>query len=148
MVYSGNLVDETIQPVRSNQWPCRAGAGILLILGVLCESPAPAQELDGNAIQQLAHQGIWAAEQDWGYWSWSADKKVCLRLFGADGDCADTGTWNLDGDVMCYELTWWGESEGVRKNCVTVHGLGDGRYETQYHGGALASTFYFFRVLE
>jgi hypothetical protein len=29
-----------------------------------------------------------------------------------------------------------------------VQALGDGRYETLYHGGAMVSTMFFFKVLE
>ncbi len=71
-----------------------------------------------------------------------------FRLLDQNGDCADTGTWTINGDAMCYELTWWGETEGDRTNCLTVHALGDDRYEALYHGGAMVSTFIHFKVLE
>ncbi len=119
----------------------------ILALGVLANSPAEAQTLDGTAVEKLALQGTWAAENDWGNWSWSEDNTVCLRLADQSGDCADTGTWTVNGDVMCYELTWWGEAGDVKANCFTVHALGDGRYEARYHGGAMASTFIYFKVL-
>ena len=88
------------------------------------------------------------AQRDWGYWSWSEDNTVCLRLLGLDGDCADTGTWSIEGNVMCYELTWWGESYDVRKNCYTVHRREEGRYETRYYGGVLDTVFTTFLVIE
>ena len=120
----------------------------VLMLGVLANSPAEAQTLDGTAVEKLALQGTWAAENDWGNWSWSEDNTVCLRLADQSGDCADTGTWTVNGDVMCYELTWWGKAYDVRKNCFTVNSLGDDRYEALYHGGAMVSTFIHFKVLE
>ncbi len=123
--------------------------GLMLAFGLLANSPSNAQALDGSAIQKLAMQGTWAAEErDMGYWSWSEDNMVCLRLFGPDGDCADTGTWSIDGDVMCYELTWWGEGYQYRINCYTVHALGDGRFEALYHGGVMVSKFITFTVIK
>lgn len=121
--------------------------GLMLVFGLLTNSPSNAQALDGSAIQKFALQGIWAAEGDWGYWSWSEDNTVCLRILGPDGDCADTGTWSIDGDVMCYELTWWGESYQIRINCYTVQALEDGRFEALYHGGAMVSKFITFSVI-
>ena len=126
-----------------------ASLGLMLMLGLLASSPAEAQALNGAAVQKLALQGTWVAERTgWGYWSWGADNTVCLRLLNETEDCADTGTWTINGDVMCYELTWWGEAYDVRINCFTVHAVGDDRYETLYYGGAMVSTFIHFRVLD
>ena len=136
------------QSKSSNRGKLLASLGLMLTLCLLANSPAEAQALDGTAIQKLALQGTWAAEKDWGNWSWSEDNTVCLRLTDQSGDCADTGTWTINGDVMCYELAWWGESYDVRKNCFTVNSLGDDRYEALYHGGAMVSTFIHFKVLE
>jgi hypothetical protein len=128
-----------------NQWRRLASLGLMLTLGLLANSPAEAQALNGTAIQKLALQGTWLADRmGRHYWSWGADNTVCLRYFNETGDCADTGTWTINGDVMCYELTWWGEAGGVKVNCFTVHALGDGRYEARYHGGAMVSTFIHF----
>ena len=131
-----------------NQWRRLASLGLMLTLGLLANSPAEAQALNGTAVQRLALQGTWAAEDaEFGYWSWGADNTVCFRLHNQTGDCADTGTWRINDDVMCYELTWWGKSIGIRTNCFTVHVLGDDRYEALYHGGAMVSTFIHFGVL-
>lgn len=133
---------------KNNQWRRLASLGLMLALGLLANSTANAQALDGAAIQKLALQGTWVAEHaEFGIWSWGADNTVCFRLANPIGDCADTGTWTINGDVMCYELTWWGEGADVRVNCLTVHALDDGRYKTLLHGGAMVSTFFHFRVL-
>ena len=133
---------------KNSQWRRLASLGLVLTLGLLANSPAEAQALKGTAIQKLALQGTWAAEDaEFGYWSWGADNTVCFRLNNQTGDCADTGTWRINDDVMCYELTWWGKSIGIRTNCFTVHVLGDDRYEALYHGGAMVSTFIHFGVL-
>ena len=121
--------------------------GLMLTLGLLFNSPAEAQALDGTAVKDLALQGTWAAQDGYGYWSWKEDNSVCIRLFEKDAKCADTGTWTINDNVICYEYTWWGKSNGVGTNCITVHALGDDRYETLHHGGAMVSTFFKFKVL-
>ena len=132
-----------------HQTRCLAGFVLILTLGLLANSPAQAQELDSAAIQNLALQGTWAAEHpEWGNWSWNKDETVCLRVGDTEGKCADTGTWKINDNVICYELTWWGKASGVRKNCCTVQAHGDGRFETLYYGGAMVSTMFFFEVLE
>ena len=126
-----------------------ASIGLMLTLGLLANSPAEAQELDGPAIQKLALQGTWAAEKKGiGYWSWKEDNSVCLRLLENDADCADTGTWTRNDDVICYEFKWWGKAYDVRTNCITVNALGDDRYDALHHGGAMVSTFFHFKVLD
>jgi hypothetical protein len=120
----------------------------LLALGIFAGSQAVAETLDGPSIRKLALQGTWAAHDKWsGYWSWSADNSVCLRLFDQYDDCSDTGTWKIDGNVICYELQWWGETSGVRSQCVSVASLGGLHYETRYHGGVMESRFFKFTVL-
>jgi hypothetical protein len=122
----------------------------MLALSLIANSPAVAQALDGPAIQKLALQGVWVADNDWGNWSWSDDNTVCLRkldLIEKSGKCTDTGTWSITGDVMCYKLTWLWKSNGVNDNCFTIQALKDGRYEALFHGGAMVSTFIKFEVL-
>jgi len=130
-------------------WPRVLTVGALaLMLMLLASFSAKAQALDGNAVNQLALKGSWAAEDDFGFWNWDEDGTVCLRFLDPNSDCADKGTWTIDGDVMCYELGWWGESYGMRSNCFTVKALSDEKYEALYHGGAMVSTFITFSVLE
>ncbi len=124
-----------------------ASLGLMLALSLIANSPAVAQALDGAEIQKLALQGMWVADDDWGNWSWSDDKTVCLRKIEKSGKCTDTGTWSIIGDVMCYKLTWLWKSYGVNDNCFTIQALKDGRYEALFHGGAMVSTFIKFEVL-
>jgi len=142
-----SLTPEKIRSVHGIRTACRVGTALIMTFGFLVSSPVVAQALDGNAVQALALQGTWAAEKDWGYWTWNADDTVCVRVLEPNGDCSDTGTWAINGEALCYELTWFGESYDVRENCVTVHPLEDGRYDARYHGGALESTFFIFKVI-
>lgn len=117
----------------------------IVALGLTLTPSAQAQELDGAALQKLALQGTWVTEHsEFGQWIWNKDDTVCVHLPGTDVNCADTGTWVMNDNVICYEFTWWGSS--IRKNCFTVEALGEGRYETLYHGGAMVSTFFFFSL--
>ena len=89
-----------------------------------------------------------AEHPELGNWSWNKDNTVCLRVGDTKGKCADTGTWKINDNVICYELTWWGKARDIKKTCFTTQARGDGRYETLYHGSTMVSTFYFFKVLE
>jgi hypothetical protein len=141
--------NERAQSKSSNCRTRLASSGLVLALGLLASAEAAAETLDSATLQNLALQGTWAAEDaEIGYWSWNKDKTVCLRIGSAGGNCADTGTWKINDNVICYELSWWGESNDDRKSCFTVQAHGDGRYETLYHGGAMVSTYYYFNVLE
>ena len=112
-------------------------------------SGAAAQELDGSAVEKLALQGIWAAEENgYGYWSWNEDGSVCLRLFEPNGDCADTGTWAIDGDFICYELAWWGEAYGQRAACISAVAHEGMPYEVLFQDDVLVVTMFHFTVLE
>ena len=123
--------------------------GLTLLLGSLLTVPVHAEELDGEAVKQLALQGAWEAEHaEYGFWNWSEDGTVCLRVGSKDGKCADTGTWNIADNVLCYEFTWWGETVGERKGCFTVQPIGEGRFETLFHGGPMVSRMFAFKVLE
>ena len=56
----------------NNQWRRLASLGLILTLGLLANSPAEVQALNGTALQKLAVQGTWAAEEaELGYWSWT-----------------------------------------------------------------------------
>lgn len=115
----------------------------IIVLGLLLCPSVQAQDIDNDELQKLAFQGTWVTEHnEFGNWTWNKDDTVCVHLPGTDLECADTGTWVMNDNVICYEFTWWGSS--IQKNCFTVQELGEGRYETLYHGGAMVSAFFRF----
>ena len=121
--------------------------GLILALGLFSISQAAAETLDGDAVKKLALQGMWVSDdKNYGNWSWNQDNSVCLRLVTKKGDCADTGTWKIDGNLICYKLSWWGKSYDINSQCVSIKTLGNGRYEALYDGGAMVSTFIKFTV--
>ena len=110
---------------------------------------ATAQELSGTALRELALSGTWQADHaEYGYWRWGEDASLCLSLEGPEGDCADSGTWTVDNNVMCYALTWWGSSVGENEGCFTVQPIENGRYETLFHGGVMVSRMFAFDVVK
>ena len=129
--------------------PC-ATLGLAVVLGA-ASSPALARELDGASLEELASQGTWvtsstAAHSGAGHWTWNADGSVCLQLFGPEDKCADTGTWRVVGNTMCYEFEWWGEVEGMRALCFSVVAVGGDLYEAKYEGSGVTSSLFKFQV--
>lgn len=116
----------------------------IIALGLLLSPSVQAKELDGAALLNVMLQGTWVVAYPHGNWIWKKDGAVCLHLPGSDIECDDTGTWVMNDNVICYELTWWGGSS--RKNCITVQDLGEGRYETLHHGGAMVSSYFYFTL--
>jgi hypothetical protein len=94
---------------------------------------AAAEPLDAEAAKRLVSNRLWQQQQAHGpgkvYWSWKSDGSVCLRTEAPRGKCADTGRWKLEGERMCYELTWWGASVGRKAACFRIVAQGKGRFE-------------------
>ena len=42
---------------------------------------------------------------------------------------ADEGRWTLKGDVLCWELNWYGASYGFKSACSAVRASAPGRLE-------------------
>jgi ABC-type transport system substrate-binding protein len=57
------------------------------------------------------------------YWDFKADGLVCGRFHGskAGTKCADTGKWRLQGDTLCWDFQWMGESHDYKSLCVRAH---------------------------
>jgi len=93
-----------------------------------------AATLDAKAAKSLTSDRVWQIKKPRGpgydYWSWKSDGSVCVRLGEKTGKCADTGRWKLDGERLCYELTWWGETErgGLKSACFRISDQGKGHY--------------------
>ena len=110
-----------------------AGAAALIAAAIFLPcSPASAEALDAAAVGKLVSGSTWQ-QKGWSgptyiYWTWNPDGSVCLRDEKA-GSCIDTGRWRLDGNSVCYELTWWGKSYGMSARCFRVAAKGDGRYD-------------------
>jgi hypothetical protein len=113
---------------------------LLLLTFTLCVyEEATAATLDAAAVKVLVMDRTWQQPQAHGsgqlYWSWKSDGTVCLRTDDKVGKCADTGRWTLEGNRMCYELTWWGAGSGRKSACFRIDDQGNGRYEAIQDNG-------------
>jgi hypothetical protein len=137
-----------MNPAISLRW--RIANAVLLISAICLPSSAiAAATLDAKAARDLISGHMWQQKRIAGpgyiYWSWKSDGTVCLRLDEKTGSCADTGRWKLDGDRMCYEITWWEKSSGGNSGCFRIVNKGNGRYETLQDNGL---TLYVFTIAE
>ena len=91
---------------------------------------AAAAILDEKAAISLLSDRVWQQKKNatpgrFNYWFWRADKSVCIQLEERSGKCDDAGPWKLDGERLCYELTWWGATQGEKKACFRISDLGN-----------------------
>ncbi len=128
---------------------------ILVTILIASGAKAGTDALDANSIRQLANDKTWAMK--WAacmggscetFWDWHKDGSICARVIDAKkiDKCADDGLWRLDGDNLCWELTWLGAGSGYKSMCVTVEAIDGGKYSTTRVGG-FGSTFFTFGVL-
>jgi hypothetical protein len=56
------------------------------------------------------------------HWDFKADGSLCGRHHGskAGSKCADTAQWKLQGDAICWQFQWIGESYGYKSMCARV----------------------------
>jgi hypothetical protein len=75
----------------------------------------------------IAFYGDLADRTRTAYWDFHPDGRVCARLANnAPGSrCADTGKWRLEGDKLCWELGWFGKSDGFQAACGRARSKGD-----------------------
>jgi hypothetical protein len=112
-----------------------------LLAAALVSVPAHAQVgaqksavrvLDAKAARDLTRDRVWQVKRPRGpgydFWSWKSDGSVCLHLGERTGNCADTGRWWLDGQRVCYELTWWGAGNLMKSGCFRIAAQGKGQF--------------------
>jgi len=118
---------------------------LALVVGL----PVAAATLDENATKLLITDRVWQQKQHsasgYNYWSWKADASVCLRLEDIKSKCVDTGHWKLNANRLCYELTWWGASQGKKAVCFRISDRGNGQYAAIQDNGL---TLYEFSVVK
>jgi hypothetical protein len=117
---------------KSSLKPLLTGAALLLAFAAFSlPAPAAADTLDAKTLSGLVSGHTWQERSISGtdlYWAWDSDGSVCLRE-EKTGPCMDTGRWKLDGDSVCYDLSWWGKSGGYNARCFRIADKGGGHYE-------------------
>jgi hypothetical protein len=78
------------------------------------------------------------------YWDFNADGSVCGRLHGskAKTKCADTGKWKLQGDLLCWDFTWMGESRDYKSLCGHARKAEGKTYQLVEQNGRMTVPFY------
>ena len=121
-------------------------ASFLLMCAI---SQAGAETLDAPAVKSLVSGHTWKVRFITSgviaFWTWRPDGSICPRQSSIDNKCMDEGTWKLDGNRVCYELTYLGASEGWKSNCLRIADHGQGRYEALEDNGL---TFWEFSLAE
>jgi hypothetical protein len=125
----------------------RALGTILLLLAALLSAHAQS-ELPSEQLKPLVSGRTWAIafygdlsdKMRTAYWDFQRDGRVCARLANnpPGSKCADTGSWRLDGDTLCWELSWFGKSDGFDKACGRARPSGDNyQFVNVKNGGSL-----------
>ena len=85
------------------------------------------------------------SEGCWTYWDFAADGTMCARGIDArpEDKCADEGKWRIDGNALCWKLSWMGGGEGYKATCILIKDAGDGAFEATRAKG-IGLTFFRF----
>lgn len=110
-------------------------AGVLAVFA----ATAGAAALDSRGTKSLLSDHTWQIKfittGTVVYWTWRSDGSVCPRSNTIDSECIDKGAWRLDGDRVCYQLTWLGATAGFKAQCFRVVDRGQGHYEASLDSG-------------
>jgi hypothetical protein len=105
---------------------------------LLCTMPLGAKaeaDLDAAQLKTLVSGRTWVIafygdlsdKLRTAYWDFQPDGRVCARLANTapGSNCADTGKWRLEGDKLCWELGWFGKTDGFQAACGRARRQGD-----------------------
>jgi hypothetical protein len=134
---------------------CRALFHLAMIV-ILCPIAAHAQassEEDADQLKTLVVGRTWAMSFQGDlsksptvtYWDFKADGSICARFVGSkpSDKCADDGTWQLKGNVLCWELQRLGETNSYKSACVRARRVDNKRYDAvPVKGLKVPVTFY------
>jgi hypothetical protein len=104
--------------------------------------PASAQSpvnVEGDELKAMVTGRTWAFSQygdpansaQTNVWDFRKNGSVCARAIGSKrtDKCADEGKWFIKGSTICWELTWMGESQGMKTACSAIQRVGKDRFE-------------------
>ena len=114
----------------------------LTMIVILCPIAVHAQaqsDIDADQLTALVTGKKWAMSFQGDlsksatvtYWDFKPDGSICARFVGSQSNdkCADDGTWQLKGNVLCWELQRLGETNNYKSACVRVRKVDDKRYD-------------------
>jgi hypothetical protein len=113
-------------------------SGLALVI-LLFPGLVPADDLDPVQLKEFVSGRKWVISFSGNlrdpstvtYWDFRADGSVCARLVASKaGDkCADDGRWVVEGQKLCWELTWLGQQYAYKSACVRVQKVGTTHYD-------------------
>jgi hypothetical protein len=105
---------------------------------LLCAAPVAAHgqtDLDAEQLKALVTGRTWAIafygdltdKTRTSYWDFLPDGRVCARLANnpPGSSCADDGKWRLEENKLCWELGWFGKTDGFQVACGRARRSGD-----------------------
>lgn len=134
------------------------GIGVLASLLFLLGTPSVAavEKLSGDNVAALLKDKAWEMtfSEAATVWDWKNGGVVCARLIGnadRESKCADEGTWRLEGDKLCWKLTWLSRGRPLNKQCVFVYRAASERFEArrvEKDGSPAAQAYFEFTVTD
>jgi hypothetical protein len=123
----------------THPFPMRRLLGVALATLAIPASAQSPVSVEGDELAALVTGRTWAFSQygdpanaaQTNVWDFRKDGSVCARTIGSKrtDKCADEGKWSIKGRMICWELTWMGESLGMKRTCSEVQRVGKDRFE-------------------
>ena len=112
---------------------------LALIVPFAAAAQTAADTLPAEQLKSLVNGKTWAITfggelkdpARTAHWDFKADGSLCGRQHGskAGTTCADAGQWKLQGDAICWQFQWIGETYGYKSLCVRVRKAEGKTYE-------------------
>jgi hypothetical protein len=99
-------------------------------------SASAAETLNAAEIEALVNDKTWEMrigkrKDRMTFWDWKRGGTLCARILEAPraDKCADDGQWRIEGDQLCWKLTWFGSAGGLKTQCVSIRRNPSGLFE-------------------
>src|SRR5688572_17240250 len=103
---------------------------LAVVVPFAADAQAPSDTLPADQLKLLVTDKIWAITfggelkdpARTAHWDFKADGLLCGRHHGSKTGtkCADTAQWKLQGDAICWQFQWIGETYGYKSMCARV----------------------------
>ena len=112
---------------------------LALVVPFAIAAQTPVDTLPASQLQLLVTDKTWAITfggeltdaARTAHWDFKADGSLCGRQHGskAGTKCADSGQWKLQGNAICWQFQWIGETYGYKSLCAHVRKAAGKTYE-------------------
>ena len=114
---------------------CHLGP-MLIVFSLVIAGNTVAKELNAAEAKELLVRGPWQIQTggEINYFFWKSDGSLCVKMYDPNAEkCDDMGTWNRQGNKVCYKLPWWGKGVDLHDLCFQID-MGDGGKYTAIDG--------------